>query len=267
LLIHSPTDLAGGWQQNWTDERKPEFQMGVNIFVYAAGKGILKNRMSSTYIPEDPNPPESARPIARLEYADEWDPEPYAWTRFSRYFQWETHKGITPTIVSLRSLTIDTAPMAVLTGTVRHDFTAKECVAAKAYVEEGGVLMIDACGGSTAFAKSVQTTLLPLAFADSTLQPIPNNHPLLIASRPGANDLVKPLLRSYANQNGGKTLPIEVMQVGKGWVIFSRLDVTTGLLGTQSWGILGYDPAYAQALMKNAVLWAEARSPVAAVAN
>jgi hypothetical protein len=123
--------------------------------------------------------------------------------------------------------------------------------------------MIDACGGAPAFSRSVQTTLLPLAFAGSTLQPIPDNHPMLIHSREGANDLVKPLLRSFANQNGGKDLPIEVMQYGKGWVIFSRLDLTTGLLGTQSWGILGYDPAYAQALMKNAVLWAGARMPMA----
>ena len=42
--------------------------------------------------------------------------------------------------------------------------------------------------------------------------------------------------------------------------MFSRLDVTTGLLGTESWGIVGYDPAYAQALVKNAILWADARA-------
>jgi hypothetical protein len=261
LLIHSPTDLAGGWQLNWTDEKKVEFQLGVNIFVYAAGKGILKNRLSSNYIPEDPDAPDSTRQIARLEYADEWDPEPYAWTRFSRYFQWETHHGIDPAIVPLKALTPGSTPIAVLTGTVRHDFTANECLAAKSYVQAGGILMIDACGGSPAFSKSVQTTLIPLAFAGSTLQPIPDNHPLLIHSRIGAYDLVKPMLRSYANQNGGKNLPIEVMPYGKGWVVFSRLDITTGLLGTQSWGILGFEPAYAQALMKNAVLWAQARSP------
>ena len=68
-------------------------------------------------------------------------------------------------------------------------------------------------------------------------------------------------------KTSGKDLPIETIACGKGWVIFSRLDLTTGLLGTQSWGILGFDPAYSQALVKNAVLWAEARSPVPAVAN
>ena len=265
LLIHSPTDLAGGWQLNWTDERKLDFQLGVNVFIYAAGKGLLKNRLSGVYIPADTDLPTSSRQIARLEYAAEWDPEPYAWTRFARFFQWETHDAIEPVTIPLKQITPGAVPLAVLTGTVRHDFTAAECLAAKGYVQAGGVLLIDACGGSADFAKSVQTTLLPLAFAGSVLLPIPDNHPLLIASRVGAYDLTHPLLRSYANQNGGKNLPIQVMPYGKGWVIYSRLDITTGLLGTQTWGILGYDPAYAQALMKNAVLWAEARMPVPGV--
>jgi len=32
------------------------------------------------------------------------------------------------------------------------------------------------------------------------------------------------------------------------------LDVTTGLLGTNSWGILGYTLLYAQSLVKNLLL-------------
>ena len=265
LLVHSPTDLAGGWQQNWTDERKTEFQLGVNLFVYAAGKGILKNRLASNYIPPDPDRPDGVRQIARLEYAAEWDPEPYAWTRFSRFFQWETHLAIEPVTIKLKELaplsTPASFPLATLTGTVRHDFTPAECQAAKSYVQSGGILLIDACGGSAAFNKSIQTTLLPAAFPDAVFHDITAAHPLLVPSRPGANDLSRSLLRSYANQNGGKDMPLRVLPYGKGWVLYSPLDITTGLLGTQAWGILGYDPAYAQSLMKNAVLWAKARAP------
>jgi hypothetical protein len=263
LLIHSPTDLSGGWQLNWSDEKKPAFQMGVNIFVYAAGKTNLKNRLASSYIPADPDRPDSARPIAILRYPGEWEPEPYAWTRFSRYFQWETHQAIEPITVDMKLLKPGSVPMAVLTGTVRHDFTEAENAAVSAYVQAGGVLIIDACGGQADFTKCVEATLLPNAFAGATVMPIAPNHPLLVASRGGANDLSKPMLRGYANENGGKNFPLEALPYGNGWVIFSRLDLTTGLLGTQSWGILGFDSAYAQALMKNAVLWAEARSPVA----
>ncbi len=264
LLIHSPTDIAGGWQLNWTDEKKPAFQMGINLFVYAAGKGNLKNRLASSYIPEDPEHAESTRPIARLQYAGEWDPEPYAYKRFCRYFQWETRQAIQPVTVQMKSLQPNSQPLAVLTGTVAHDFTDAETTAASAYVSAGGVLMIDACGGRPDFAKSVEETLLAKAFAGTTPVAIADNHPLLVPSRAHADDLTKPMLRAFAAENGGKDFPIEVIACGKGWVIFSRLDLTTGLLGTQSWGILGYSSAYAQALMKNAVLWAEARSPAPA---
>jgi hypothetical protein len=33
------------------------------------------------------------------------------------------------------------------------------------------------------------------------------------------------------------------------------MDLTNGLLGANTWGIVGYDPAYASALMKNILLW------------
>jgi hypothetical protein len=270
LLIDSPTDLAGGWQLNWTDERKLAFQMGINLFIYSAGKGNLKNRLESTYIPEDPDRPDSSRRIARLQYAGEWDPEPYAWTRFERYFQWETRQGIEPVVVPMQNLSavaVGAEPLAVLTGTARHDFTDGESIAVRNYVQGGGVLMIDACGGCAEFTRSVQTTLLPRAFPNVQLWPITEGHPLLLASRPHADDLTHPVLRGYASETGGKDLPMQTLRAGKGWVIFSRLDLTTGLLGTQSWGIRGYDPAYAQALMKNAVLWAEARTPVTPAAT
>ncbi len=262
LLVHSPTDLAGGWQLNWTDEKKSAFQLGVNLFVYAAGKGNLKNRLASSYIPNDPDLADSTRQVARLQYAGEWDPEPYAWARFRRYFQWETHSAIEPITVQLKDLKPGQVPIAVLTGTVRNDFTADEQNAARAYVANGGVLLIDACGGQVDFTRCVERTLLPQAFEGVSPLPVGPNHPLLIASRPHADDLTKMVLRPFANENGGKDLPLQAISYGKGWVIFSRLDLTTGLLGTRSWGILGYDPAYAQALVKNAVLWAEARSPI-----
>jgi hypothetical protein len=264
LLIHSPTDVADGWQLNWTDEKKMAFQLGVNLFVYAAGKGNLKNRLSSNYIPEYPGAVTSTRQIARLQYAAEWDPEPYAWTRFGRFMEWETRLAIDPVTVQLKELKPGSVPMAVLTGTVRHDFTEAEQKAARAYVEAGGILMIDACGGQADFVKSIQKTLLLQAFDGVSPLPLNDHHPLLLASRPGADDLTHAMYRGFASEHGGRDVPIQAIAFGKGWVIFSRLDITTGLLGTEQWGVLGYDPAYAQALMKNAVLWAFARTPAPA---
>ena len=38
-------------------------------------------------------------------------------------------------------------------------------------------------------------------------------------------------------------------------MIVSDLDLTSGLLGTGTWGIAGYQPQYAQDFVKNLVLW------------
>ena len=264
LLVHSPTDLAGGWHLDWTDAKAAEFQAGLNVFVHAAGKTDYKNRLSSTYIPAVPNEADRVQPVARLRYAGEWDPEPYAWTRFARYFQWETHAGLDVKTIDLKSLKPGDVPVAFLTGTVRQDFTAAEAAATRAFVEAGGVVVVDACGGQAAFDKSVRTTLLPAAFPGAALTTVGPDHPLLVPTRPYADDLRSrlPLRPFAAEQLGTPTVPLQCLRVGRGWVIVSRLDLTSGLLGTESWGIVGYDPAYAMAVVKNAVLWAAARDGV-----
>jgi Domain of unknown function (DUF4159) len=262
LLVHSPTDIAKGWQLDWTDTYINDFHLGLNLFVYAAGKSVnLKHRLASTYIPAPPEAAATTRTLTCLRYSGAWNPEPYALTRFARYFQWETHTGLNVSIVDLKSLQPNLTPIAVLTGTVRNDFTDAEEIAARQFVAAGGVLVIDACGGQTAFAKSVESTLIAPAFPGAVLAPLPDDYPGLIASRPGADDLGKAMYRSYAIEQVGR-VPLLGFTYGQGRVLYSRLDLTTGLLGTQSWGILGFDPAYSQALMKNLILWSAARAGV-----
>jgi hypothetical protein len=69
-------------------------------------------------------------------------------------------------------------------------------------------------------------------------------------------DLRRPRLRLYTTEIAGRSSStLEMLKAGSGAVIFSNLDVTSGLLGTQTWGIEGYDPSYAQSLMKNLIFW------------
>jgi hypothetical protein len=261
LMVHCPTDVAGGWRPGGTQGGSPELQLGLNLFVYAAGKTSYRNRLDPTFVPPPPGGQAVTIPVARLKFAGEWDPEPYAWTRFSRAFAWDTQQALDVRAVELKDLKPGQVPAAFLTGTFRQDFTLAEVAAAKAYVEAGGVLVVDACGGQERFAKSVRSTLLSAAFPGAPVGPLPADHPVLLPSRPFAEDLRSMRLRPFASEKlNVRTVPLEGLHAGQGWVIFSPLDLTSGLLGTQEWGILGYDPAYASALVRNAVLWAAARS-------
>jgi hypothetical protein len=158
-------------------------------------------------------------------------------------------------VVPAAELRIWNYPMAHLTGTAMYAPTDDEVAAMRRYVEEGGVLLIDACGGSSLFNQSV-TGVLARAFGQEQMRAMGAEHPILAGSAAGMDSLPKVMLRPYAEQKLGKGAGrIELMHVGKGWVIYSPLDLTTGLLGTNTWGIVGYRPGYAQSLVKNVMLW------------
>jgi len=255
LMLHSTTDLSRYWQMRDDKSKASAFEFGTNLFIYAAGRRDLRNRLVSTYIPPVHAPATQTFRLARLKYNGNWDPEPAAWTRFGRWFQLQTGYALDIRSLPIRDLKPDTAPVADLTGTARYDLTDAEVASIKNYVESGGVLLIDACGGAGAFDKAMQSDLFK-AFPDVSWHVLSSTHPMLNASGDGMEDLSRPRLRQFAVDALGTHwgFPRQI-KAGRGHVIVTDLDLTTGLLGTNTWGILGYDPAYAQALVKNAILW------------
>ena len=264
LLVHSPADLATVWQQRGEKVYPDTFRLGVNLFLYAGGKTELRNRLDTPYVPEPTAEPEGRFQVARLKYPGNWDPEPGAWARFRREFEWATRTAVEHPPVDLRDLkygvpTNESAPdasgtIAHLTGNAAYTFSDADVAAVKSFVESGGLLLIDACGGSRAFHESARDTLLDKAFPGVKPESIPADHPLL---RPvGATEplVLKP--RPYV----AEALPdgaasVQLIKAGKGCVVVSQLDLTSGLLGTHTWGVVGYEPEACSQFLHNALLY------------
>jgi hypothetical protein len=159
---------------------------------------------------------------------------------------------------------VDVAPFAHWTGTAAYTATQVELDAIRAYVEAGGVLVIDPCGGGGEFFESAKLAV-QRAFPQARGQLVPRNHPMLggpnVAGETdlGMEDLTTPVIRSYAKHKG---LPgngrLEYVDYGKGKVIYGPLDITNGLLGANTWGVVGFEPTYAANLMKNLLIWSAA---------
>jgi hypothetical protein len=263
LLIHCPEDLAGRWQANAVKQNRAAFELGVNLFVYATGKADLRNKTDSPFI----FPPEGTGqtlPVARLEYPGNWDPEPGAWPRFTRYMWWETGITIVPTQTTPAKLKSGGFAIACLTGTTADRPPDDDVAPLRDFVANGGTLFIDCCGGSKAFAGTIRKNWLPAICPGASLNPMAEDDPILTGKISGlgsaANELPRVLLRPYTAQivKPASTRLLEAKS-GKGRVILSDLDVTTGLLGTNTWGITGYSPAYAQAILKNVLIDADAK--------
>ncbi len=250
LLVHSPTDLSTAWQVRNGLKREP-WELAMNIFVYAAGKTDFRNRLNTLHIPENNAPPTSSIPFARLRYSTAWNPEPFAFERFRRYLRLHSTLGLNVLPIDVRDLKPDSAPIAHLTGNAPYTPSDAEITALRNFVQAGGILLIDSCGGSEPFSQSVASILARLA---PTQKPtlLDFKHRLFTPALPAMDDLTTPQLRPYA-----KTAPsFHVLPLGKGKVLSTPLDLTTGLLGTNTWCISGYKPDYAQKFLKNLALWA-----------
>ena len=164
LMVHSPTDLAKSWQLREERVKRPTFDLGLNLFIYASGKRDLRSRLGSPYLPAVDAAPANTVRVARLTYAGNWDPEPGAWLRFSRWFQRSTGWSVDVRPTPLRELRADVFPFAHLTGTDEYSFTPEEAKALGDYVLAGGFLLVDVCGGRGGFSQSVRLSLLPSAF-------------------------------------------------------------------------------------------------------
>jgi hypothetical protein len=262
LLIYSPTDLTKAWiTRSPKDNKNPQSQLGLNLFIYAAGKDGFHRRLDSSYIPPPAFAPGGTIPIVRVQYPGAWNPEPAALARFSRWFQNQTSLALAVQPSTLAKLSTTTTPIAFLTGNAAADFSTMDLHALHNFVAQGGVLLIDAAGGSKPFIDSVRDQLLPRAFPEGQLVPLMPENPILAGTGDCMDPLPKPRLRRYAaEQLNGKDPALDLLSIGKGAVIISDLDVTTGLLDTGQYGIIGYTPSYAQSLVKNIVLWTLSRA-------
>ncbi|HYE20513.1 MAG TPA: DUF4159 domain-containing protein, partial [Tepidisphaeraceae bacterium] len=196
-------------------------------------------------------------------YTGAWDPEPAAFARFARHLRWETGVALDVQPVDAGKLAPPGAPgtIAHLSGTAAWTPADAELTALRDFVSAGGTLIVEAVGPANApFADSLQATILPRAFPGAKFDALPPGHPALGGTLAGMENLWPTRLRPYAAVRLGPDAaknppPIRVATVGKGRVVYLPLDTTSGLLGTSTWSIFGYESTTAQAMMKNLVIW------------
>ena len=121
-------------------------------------------------------------------------------------------------------------------------------------------MLIDSCGGGANapgnFYNTIRDELLSRAFPDNPATDISDASSLLTSSAPGMDDIEKPEFREYVRSlpDSSHFRP-QILRSGKGRVLLLPLDLTSGLLDEQAWGIAGYRPDYCLSFLKNVVLW------------
>jgi len=255
ILLLPQTDAGKSWQ-TYDQRGKPElFELAADVVLYAVDNKKMRYRGSRFYVPE---PPKASNAIAvtRIKYPGVWDPEPAGWKRLSNVMTRTKLTGVTTTTAELGKDQVTGAKIAHLTGTFDYKFSDAQKAEIKQFVAGGGTLIVDVAGGSGKVATSFEGTLADL-FPGEKLEVLPPEHPLYSAGG-GAKDEIA--YRSYAIRNGvGQTTSPRlqgIQQNGRLAVIYSREDLSVGLVGQEVDGVIGYTPATATALMTRILTYA-----------
>ncbi|QOV91900.1 DUF4159 domain-containing protein [Humisphaera borealis] len=263
-ILIPDADVGRAWQTRAEKTKEEAYQLGMNIFYYAAEKGNVRYRGATHVVKADPKiKPTVNVKVARIMVGDNPDPEPWGWQRLSAILHNQAGVGVKVEPVKPGEKKLVSGPtgfqMAHLTGTGNFTMSAPQRDEIKAFVNGGGTLVVDAAGGDAAFADAAEKELAAIFGGDaSAIGPI-------IAPDERVYEWAAPFkiakfdYRKYTRGKLSGKLNVPriraIERAGKQRVFYSREDISAGMLGQPCDGILGYEPETATAIMRNIVLY------------
>lgn len=263
MILFPQADPARNWQMQQVLGKEPLYQIPADVFLYAVDKKNLYNKGESHLIKADPNiAAKGLIKIARLQAGGNWNPEPGGWRRLSNQFHNTRQMDLVMTAVKPGEGKLDnTYPLAHLTGTIALKLSDAARAEIRQYVQGGGTLLIDAAGGSSEFAASVEAELAVLFPEEAKAMAV--LEPAAAVYQFGGIHVKEIEYREYSRKKLGaaKGPQLRGIQIkDRVAVIYSREDLSTGLVGEPVDGVYGYTPKSAMELVSGVLLYATERA-------
>ena len=258
IWVHSTVDMGASWQAR-KSANKDHFEFPANLFRYASGKSMLRSKLASLQIVTGNAAANKNITLTRVDYPGNWDPEPGAFPRLAKLMKRDAKTDLQIKSSTIAALSPKINPIAHMTGTTGFPVNAGDVASLQKYLADGGTLLVDAAGSSNEFKVSFQK-LMQQVYPTNALAPVSLTSPVYNGTIPDSLDMTKVDYRMFyrLTVRGRNTIPmLKGIQVdGRYTVLYSEEDITSGLLGSNTWGILGYTPESSQGLMRNLILYA-----------
>jgi hypothetical protein len=260
MLLIPDADPSRSWQVRSDVSRLDMFQFGFNIYQYTGASLNTATRPDPYFVKLDPNVqvPENRKiKLIRLAVDENPDPEPGGWRRLANILHNQAKVDLVLETAKLGDGKLKGAKLAHITGTTRFKLNAGQLKELRNFVDDGGTLIVDAAGGSTDFASSAEKALAA-AFGGT-----PDNFGTILPPKHDVYTLNGAKIdrfdyRRYCRGkiNGHLNVPrIRGLEEGdRIQVFYSAEDLSAGLVGQPTDGILGYDSDTAVNLMRNMIL-------------
>ena len=147
--------------------------------------------------------------------------------------------------------------LAVLAGTGGFTLKAEEKDGLKKFVQGGGILLVNAAGGSPEFGASAEKQLTELFGPLEQL--LPDSPILKLSGIAKGLEIDKVKYRRKTKLRIGTNRPTlrQIMVGGQPRVLYCSEDIIAGLVGYPSISCDGYEPESAYALMRNITVYSE----------
>lgn len=255
MLLLPDSDAGRWWQMQSPATRQEAFELAANIFLYATDKQPARRGEHHLIKADEAISPVRTIRLARIDHAGNWDPEPGGWRRIAAVMRNEDKVQLSVNSLKLAPGALNGHAVAHLTGTGSFVLEPAAREELKRFVGSGGMLIVDAAGGSTAFASAAENELAGI-WPEATSQlaePIPADAPIV-------KDIEKVGYRASARAKLGLLSVPQLRGIRIGdrlGVVYSREDLSVGLVGQSVDGIVGYDPQTATVLMRRLILAAQ----------
>ncbi len=262
LMLLSLDDVARAWNENRIAAKLRDFQLGTNIYLLATDKTTPVSRLETPDVPLESVDVDQTIRVARVRYTGPWNVEPYGWTRLRYYMNNEARaRLLVSSGVSLASIDPKEYRIAYISGSRGFELNEAEINGLRRFLTSGGTLLADAAGGSREFTESLEKHVTAVLGARPTLV---DKESFLFTGRgiAGAGSITPVEYRRSARGHPGQGTPyLKAVEVGRRMaVIYSPLDLSTGLLGTPAYGCNGYAPESCLKLMRNLLMYANLSS-------
>jgi hypothetical protein len=264
FFILSEEYLSADWQMNRTES--DAFLLAMNLLFYVTDLGALPGKFTSI-LPDTPPAPPTKKTIhiARGRFQGgsdaprDWDAAGMTWPEMAPYISHITgHEINEQRPVMLEAEALQNLELLHLSGRHRFQLAKDEQAALKAFVENGGTVLVDAFAGSAEFAESAKQQLESVF---GKLEPLAKDDVLSEGRFAGGVDLsqevryklpARLLLRNRQQPTRGQHLLVAKQQ-NRPAVIFSEFDLSAAMAGQSPYRALGYHPDSSRKIVANLV--------------
>ncbi len=261
LIILAPTgDMSAALQTNDLDKKQTDFNALANVYLYASELNQSRPRLEkhAEYTAAGSGGAGEVV-VVRAVHEGNWKPEPQALNVFAAWLRENRKINLSINDQPLTSIA-DMQPrpaLVIVNGIERQTFSQSQQEAIRKYVEGGGVILFETPGGGRMSEFTASAEQMCGVLFKRPAESLARNRVLTGEGVTGAVDCSRVEYRPYALQVFGSrdTSPrLQGMSLAAGkqpQIIFSREDISNGLLNQPCWGVIGYSAPSARNMLAN----------------